>query len=168
VQQISGDRNHYINKVFDDTCFQQEYSQNATTLPPSVAKALMGARVARYYLVIQVSLANTAREAVQLLTAQFESITHDSNGQVLTKLSDVQPVDVEFLMATAQPRQNIASIIQFDPVILGRVLLPPKWTGPVFTVWRSAKTKSSPPTQRLQGLFSFRARRCLGLPTPRM
>jgi hypothetical protein len=131
VEQISGDRSHYINKVFDNTCFSKKSPQPTAALLPSETKPLLGARIARDYLVLQKSIVNSTGEDIRLLAAAFETTlpavtaTPPIASSQARSPSPVQPVNSQVLMAMAEPYRDVVSVLRFGPVVLGAVLRPP-------------------------------------------
>jgi hypothetical protein len=129
VEQISGDRSHYINKVFDNTCFNKKSPQPTVGLLPSETKRLLGSRIARDYIAIQKTIVNSTGEDVRLLSAGFETTVFAANNATPTTSaqqprsapSPVQPVSSQVLMSMAVPHEDLVTVLRVGPVVIGAV-----------------------------------------------
>lgn len=124
VEQISGDRSHYINKVFANTCFKRDLPLHISALGHSDTKGL-GSLISREYLAIQMSMVASTREDLRFLTARFETTTSSVNPTPVVAspqqnrlAPSIQPVDPQLLIAMAEQQHDLANLLRIGPFVL--------------------------------------------------
>lgn len=118
VEDLSGNENHYINKVFDKNC--ASFDGHAQVLGPRESAATFD-KVAEMYVPIQILFRNTLGQPVQVLAAWFEP-SGSSETKLASGTSDhpraaIVPVDARIVASIEPPLRNL-SLFQFGPVAI--------------------------------------------------
>lgn len=125
VEQISGSRSHYINKLLDGRCSALKAS--VTLLGPKEAADAFGSEVAKRFGVLQLVLSNTSEQALQILSVGFEQGTADrekqANPQSDIRVSDIVPVDPSIVDMVVARQRSSASLFHIGPVSIISILL---------------------------------------------
>ena len=135
VEEISGDRSHYINKLLDQKCSKTPLQTRSAPLTAEEAKTVFGNRIAKFYLPVQLNITNDAGEDVKVLSAYF---SHNSpSGNAATAQSgvvpDVQPIDPR-LLGIPNRRPEVASLLRIGPFALAAILRSDFGTFPIENV----------------------------------
>jgi hypothetical protein len=110
IENISGQRSNYINKLFGPSCSPMQ--SHASLFSPEEATDVYGAQVAKEFVPIQVQLINTSAQPVQLLSIRFEP-----ENSVQSQSSDtIAPVDPGYVFTVASEHNEARSLLRFGPV----------------------------------------------------
>lgn len=131
VQQIAGNRSHYINKLFDGNC--SALNATASFLGDRETRDVFGSEVAKLFKVVQVTVHNNSNYQMQLtslrLTAKevhpsTQSSTTQSKHESAVPGRQIEAVAPQLVAQIASRHESGLTILRIGPV--GLITLPPR------------------------------------------
>jgi hypothetical protein len=123
VQQISGNKSHYINKILDNNCVPLRSS--ATVLGSKETATILGSTLAKNVGVCQAAVSNMSGGMVQVASYQFEREV-SAQGKVSSGSPEViTPLDPSIVELLAARQRSSVNLFSFGPVSLIRIALHP-------------------------------------------
>jgi hypothetical protein len=115
VEQISGSRSHYINKVLDNNCAQGRAS--VTLVGSNTTAAILTSAVAKKFWMLQAVLSNTSGGTLQIASFQFERES-SKQGQSTSARDVIVPVDPEIVEVLVARQKSSVCLLCVGPVTL--------------------------------------------------
>jgi len=104
VLSISGNYNHYINKLIN---LNTPMTAQAHVVPTKTMARRIGPRAANAFIAVQVVLTNVSSQSLQVLSFHFEHPSDISKGTAETdqnKVSTTMAADIQSVVSAASPR----------------------------------------------------------------
>jgi hypothetical protein len=129
VQQIAGNRSHYINKLFDGSC--SALNATASFLGDRETRDVFGSEVAKIFKAVQITIRNNSNYQMQLTSLRLvakevaptaESSTTQSKDESAVRGRQIESVAPQLVAQIASRHESGLTLLRIGPV--GLITLP--------------------------------------------